>query len=367
MQDSNNAKRYAKVRHNLAIFETAFTILFLLAIQFSGISLCLKTLALHLSSREFILIAVYLISLGIVFNALTFWMDFFGGFWLERRFGLLRQNLASWLKDHIKRLLIGGVFCFIVIEALYYLLRKFPFTWWLWGGFFWFVFSLLLAKIFPVLIVPLFYKLEKLQDENLKADLLCLADNARIKILEIYKIGLGAKTKKANAALTGFGSSKRILLSDTLLNNYSKEEIEAVLAHEMAHHKYRHIWKLILLNLASTVAAFLLIYIIHLYIIKYALGLDIHDISGFPVLAALFICFSFFTTPLLNAVSRHFESQADTEAIRLTANPQAFISLMEKLTQQNLSDPAPSRLVEIFFYDHPPASKRIKAARGKIV
>ncbi len=362
--DYKNAKRYSRIRHNLALFEIGLTLIFLLIVQFSGLSHRLASFAAFFSSKQIIIIAIYAVCFSSFYNLFIFWLDYFGGFKLEHRFGLSRQSLLSWLKDYIKKILIGGLFYLIIIEALYFFLRNFPRTWWMWATLFYLFFSLFLAKIFPVFIIPLFYKLEVLKDESLRSSLLNLAKKARIKILDIYRLGLGAKTKKANAALTGIGASKRILLSDTLLGNYSSEEIEATLAHELAHYKYRHFWKLILTNLALTVLAFLSVFVVYNLTLKNIIAVEIYDISAFPVLAFIFLLFNIVVTPLQNAISRYFESQADAEAIRLTGRPLAFISLMEKLTRQNLSDPTPSKIVEIFFYDHPPAAKRIKAAKG---
>lgn len=365
MQDANyeNAKRYSRIRHNLALFELGFTLLFLLIIQFSGLSIKFKSLAALLSSKEIIVIAIYAILLSLFFNIFTFWLDYFSGYRLEHKFGLSRQSLLSWLKDYFKKTLIAGLIYLIVIQVLYFFLRNLPHTWWLWVALFYLIFSLLIAKIFPIFIIPLFYKLEKLKEQGLKDDLLSLVEKVRVKVVDIYKIGLGAKTKKANAALAGIGASKRILLSDTLLSNYSHEEIKATLAHELAHHKYHHFWKLIFINLAITMLAFFLVHIFFNFILKDILTLPIYDISAFPILAFIFTCFNIISTPVQNAISRHFESQADAVAIKLTGKPLAFISLIEKLTKQNLSDPDPSKIVEMFFYDHPPASKRIEAAR----
>lgn len=360
-----NAKRYSRIRHNLALFEIAFTLVFLLLFQASGLSLKFKSFSLFFTKNQPLIIAIYIILLGLFFDILTFWLDYFGGYKLEHKFKLSRQNFFSWLKDYFKKMLIGGVLYLIVVETFYFFLKNSPRTWWIWTSIFWLFFSLFLAKIFPVFIIPLFYKLENLDDERLKNNLLTLAKKAHIKVVDIYKIGLGAKTKKANAALAGVGSSKRILLSDTLLSDYSSEEIEATLAHELAHHKYLHFWKLIILNLITTALAFLTVFFSYNFFIYNIIKLPIYDISIFPVLSFIFMCFGVIVTPIQNAISRYFESQADKEAIKLTGKPEAFISLMEKLTKQNLQDPEPSKIVEAFFYDHPPAIKRIQQAKIK--
>ncbi len=363
--DLREAKRYAAFRHNLAIFEICFTLVFLAMVYFSGISLKFKLFAEAVNSSQVVIVAVYACLLAIFYDLLTFWLDYASGFWLEHKFNLSCQNFSSWLKDYFKKMLIGGVFGLIIIEALYFLMREFPRAWWALASFFWILFSLLFARIFPVFIIPLFYKLEQLKDESLRNKLINLAKSAGIKILDVYTIGLGQKTKKANAALAGVGSSKRILLSDTLLSNYSQDEIEVTLAHELAHYKYRHFWKLIALSLFNTILTFFIVFLVYNNALAGTAKVPVYDVVLFPILFFIFTCLNVIYTPLENAASRYLETQADKEAITLTQKPAAFISLMEKLSRQNLSDPAPSKLVEIFFYNHPPADKRIKIAKNK--
>ncbi|MBN1405383.1 MAG: M48 family metallopeptidase [Candidatus Omnitrophica bacterium] len=361
-ENIQNAKKYCRIKHNIALLEMFLTLALLLLIQASGLSSEFKRIALSVSRAPILLIAVYMTMFGIFLSVIFFWPDYYAGYILEHKFSLSKQNFISWLKDYFKRLLIGGVIYLLMLEVLYYFLKNFPGIWWLWVSVIWLFFSLFLAKIFPIFIIPLFYKLQPLEDESLKARLLGLAKKSRVKILDIYRIGLGEKTKKANAALTGMGSSKRILLSDTLLDNYTQDEIEATLAHELAHYKYRHVWKLIIFNLLLTVATFLFIHFGYNYIIFNAIKLNIYDIGAFPALAFLFTVFNIIFIPAYNALSRHFETQADKEAVNVTGKPDAFISLMKKLTEQNLSDPEPSKIAEMFFYDHPPAGKRIRTA-----
>ena len=366
MQDSlnNNAKKYSKIKHNIAIFEIFFTLLVLFAILATGLSRTIADFAISINPNHFISVAFYLVIFGIMFNAVNFPVDYFSGYILEHRFNLSRQNFQSWLKDYFKKLLISGVFYFIAIEALYIFLRNAADSWWLWTAGFYLFFSLVIARIFPVFIIPLFYKLTKLEDENLRQDILRLTKKANIKILDIYRIGLGEKTRKANAALTGVGSSKRVLFSDTLLDNYTSDEIQVTLAHELAHHKHKHFWKLIFFSFISTLFILYLASVIFRIVANDNMNMAISYIGAFPILAFILALFNVILMPVSAAISRYFEYQADREAVGLTKNKNAFVSLMQKLGSQNLSDPEPSKIVELFFYDHPPTLKRIKAVKN---
>lgn len=358
------AKAYSKARYGLAAAETILYIVFFITLQLSGLSSQIAGLAFRISGADYLSLLAYIAIVGLFLSLIDFPVAFLSSFKLEHRFGLSRQGFSSWLKDYIKRLLIGSLLFMVMIVLLYYFLRAYAAYWWLYAGLSYFFLSVALAKIFPVIIIPLFYKLDRLCDTSLKERLLSLARKAGVKALEVYKIGLGEKTKKANAALCGWGATKRILLSDTLLQEYTEDEIEATLAHELAHYQRRHFWKLISYNFVFTLMGF---GIINLYLQRAVIAGYIkqtHDLRIFPTVAVLFIIYNLLTTPLYNYISRRYEADADKEAVRVTGRPEIFARLIEKLTLQNLSDPQPAKLIKLFFYDHPPSGERIRACHS---
>jgi STE24 endopeptidase len=218
-----------------------------------------------------------------------------------------------------------------------------------------------LSQIFPILIFPIFYKINPIEDENLKERITKLAQNANLKVENVYKFDMSKNTKKANAAFTGLGKTKRIILGDTLLDNYSVEEIETVIAHELGHYKKKHIVKNILVG---TAASFLtLFFIATLYQNSLSwFGFDsITQIAAIPLLALWSMLIGVITTPLGNILSRKFEFEADEYAVFETKNPLAFKKTLEKLTDQNLGDKEPHPFVEWFFYSHPSIKNRISA------
>ena len=362
------AKQYSGTKHFLEIINIIISLAFFIILFSSGLSVYLKEFFLRISQNPYILASLYIISVTISLEIITLPLDFFGSFKLEHKFNLSTQNAFSWFKDYIKKLLIGILMYLILINILYIFLRTSKDFWWLYTALLYFFISVVIARVFPVLIIPLFYKITKISNEPLKEKILSLADSAGVKILDIYNIALGEKTKKANAAVCGIGATKRILLSDTLIQKYSEDEIEATLAHELAHHKYQHFWKLNIYNFIFTLSGFFLIDRIFKAAIKLSYTGDIPnimaDISIFPVLMILFMGYNMAVSPLLNFISRRYEAQADDEAIALTKKPDCFADLMKKLSLQNLSDPEPGVFIKIFFYSHPPANERIRRARA---
>jgi STE24 endopeptidase len=223
--------------------------------------------------------------------------------------------------------------------------------------------ALALAFSAPVLLLPLFYRFEPLDREPLRDRLVALAARAGAPVLGAYTWKLGQKTRTANAALVGMGATRRILVSDTLLDEYSDEEIEVVLAHELAHHVHRDLWTAIALDVLLTWSALAAANVVLAWSWQ-RLGLrGPADIAGLPVLVLAVAGWSLLAAPAGHALSRVHERRADRFALELTGNAAAFIAAMKRLSAQNLADERPSRLVEILFHSHPPIPQRIAAAR----
>jgi STE24 endopeptidase len=221
----------------------------------------------------------------------------------------------------------------------------------------WILFTVLLAHLTPVLLIPIFYKLSPLEDERLKARLFNIAQRAKTWVKGVYRINLSKDTKKVNAGLTGIGKTRCIILADNLIKDYSEEEIEVTIAHELGHHHYKHLLKQILIGV---IFVFLGFYCTHL-ILKFT-TLDIADIGYFPLILLSLFGFLLITSPIQNWFSRRLEEQADKFSLEISSNPDAFIDLMIALSDQNLSDINPTKWVEFLFYDHPPTIKRIRFA-----
>ena len=291
-------------------------------------------------------------------------LGFYSGFFLERRYDLSNETFGGWLRDQAKSFGIGLILAGGAAGLIYWCIRWSPEHWWIPAGL---VFTLLivgLTNLAPVVLLPLFYTVKPLDRDALRARLLGLSEKAGARVLGAYEWGLGGKTRKANAALAGLGGTRRILVSDTMLAEYSDEEIEVVLAHEIAHHVHGDIWKGVAFESVLIVAGFFLGSQV-LVAMAGAAGLTgVDDVAGLPLLLLAAGAVSVVMVPAAHAMSRAFERSADRFALELTRNPGAFISAMRRLGAQNLAEEDPSRIVQWLFYSHPPLRDRIAAAQA---
>ncbi len=359
------AKRYAVGKIRLWVIGQLLTIGLLVAVQLSGTSRRWAEQAWYLADgNPWLEVAIFTWGLGALFTLLELPLAWYGGFYMEHGFGLSTQTLRSWLIDQAKQLTLGGLFGLVIVETLYAILRTVPpLACWFWIGGAWIGYSVVLAWIFPVWILPLFFKVTPLGDAGLAQRLRALAERCGVAMVGIFTINLGSKTKKANAMLAGIGRSRRVLLGDTLLG-YPPEEVEVVLAHEIGHHRLRHIWKLLVIGGALGLAGFGLIGVAMERLVR-PLGLGgIDDVAGLPLIWLLFSLYHLVLMPLQHGISRHFERGADRFALETTRQPEAFIGCMRRLAEQNLSDVDPSPWVEWWLYDHPSIARRIRMAEA---
>ena len=308
-------------------------------------------------------VALYALALVLGYHALRLPLAFYQGFVLERRYGLSSESLRAWLLDYLRAALLIMVLAVAAAEIIYVTMWLWPEWWWAAAGAVFAGLLLVLARVAPVVLLPLFYRFEPLDREALRTRLVALSERARLPILGVYVWGLGQKTRRANAALIGTGPTRRILLSDTLLADYSDDEIEVILAHEMAHHAHGDIRRGLVIE-SILIAATLALGAAVLDRVWPSFGLTgPADVAGLPLLFLTAIVVSMSLAPILNALSRRNERRADHDARKLTGRPEAFISAMRRLAAQNLAEARPSRLTLWFFHSHPPIEERIERAR----
>lgn len=359
-----NSKAYHRVKNVLFLVGLILDFSILLVIFLSGFSASIKEFACQISSNTFIINAVYFLIFSSVMYALHFPLSIFSGFTWEHKFKLSNQSFFQWLRDDFKKALLGFTVSLVAVEVIYFLLGRFPENWWIAAVFFWLLLTIVIAQLTPNVIIPLFYKYSSIENQILRERILVLFRNCQVPLKNVYAINLSSKTKKANAFFCGLGHNRRVVLSDTLVSNFTVEEIEAVVAHELGHLKHRDILKMIFVNSLISIVGF---YFLDIFLkgSLYYFGLKgINDITFFPILILSFVCFGLITTPLLNAYSRRIEVQADRFCLQTTRNPDHFISMMRKLGEMNLAEFKPNRFIEIFFYDHPPLEKRIQLAKN---
>ena len=362
--DSPEARRYNKIRRWLSIADFAVGAAFLVVLLVTGWTGWLRDVALRRGFQNYSLsLFIYLFFLLLIGKLLGLGLDYYG-FRLEHKFQLSTQKFRSWLWDETKGFLVGLVLAAIVVELLYYMIRQSPQHWWLMTWALFLGLFIIMAQLAPVVLFPIFYKFEPLEDEDLRRRLVLLSERAGTRVRGVYRWRLSDKSKKANAALTGLGSTRRIILADTLLDNYAPEEIEAVLAHELGHHVHRHILKSILVQAGITLLGFWLAnWVLH-YAVDHHMFEELSDFANLPLLALTATVLSLLLMPALNAYSRYNERQADRYAFESIATVEPFISSMNKLAQQNLAERTPAKWVEVLFHSHPAISKRIAAAEA---
>ncbi len=363
--DTPEARRYNRIHRWLEFSDFALGLAFLLVLLLSGWNAVLRDWAYRAAFQNYtIAVFFYVFILMLGGKLLGIGLDFYG-LRLERNFQLSNQKTRSWLWDEIKGFLVGLVFAVIIAELLYFTIRQSPQHWWLVSWALFMGLFVILAQVAPLILFPIFYKFEPLENEDLKQRLVRLSESAGTKVRGIYKWHLSEKSRKANAALTGLGATRRIILADTLLDHYSPEEIEAVLAHELGHHVHKHILKSIFVQAAITLFGFWAAnYVLHLSIERWAMFDTLSDFSNLPLLVLVSIVLSIILMPAMNAYSRFNERQADRYAFKTIRSVQPFISSMNKLAAQNLAERTPARWVEWLFHSHPAISRRVAAAEA---
>jgi STE24 endopeptidase len=360
--DSAEAQRYNLIRRWLGIADFAVGFVFLVVLLVTRWSDWLRDLAYRMGFQNYSLsVFMYLLLLLVISKGLGLGLDYYG-FRLERRFKLSTQRFRSWIWDEVKGFLVGLTMGAIVVEVLYFTLRQWPQHWWILAWALFMGMFILLAQLAPVVLFPIFYKFEPLENEDLRRRLVILSERAGTRVRGVYRWKLSEKSKKANAALTGLGATRRIILADTLLDNYTPEEIEAVLAHELGHHVHRHILKSIFVQAAITLFGFWAANFVLHYAVDQRMFEEMSDFADLPLLALVSVVLSFLLMPALNAYSRFNERQADRYAFESIASVEPFISSMNKLAEQNLAERTPSKWVEWFFHSHPAISRRLAAA-----
>src|SRR6202521_2723362 len=305
LADSPESRRYNRIKRWLDLGDFVIGLGLLVVLLATGWTGTLRDLAERGASQNYpFAVFLYVLMLMLISKVLGLPLEYYG-FRLEHRYNLSNQRLRSWLWDECKSLLLGLIIAVIVVELLYMLIRQAPQYWWVIA---WAVFlglMVLLAQLAPVVLFPIFYKCEPLENEELKRRLIVLSERAGTRVRGVYKWHLSEKSKKANAALTGLGATRRIILADTLLENYSPDEIEAVLAHELGHHVHKHILKSIGVQAVVTFVGFWAAnWTLHYAINRWHMFETLSDFANLPLLVLTFTVLSFVLMPALNGLSR---------------------------------------------------------------
>ncbi len=323
---------------------------------------------------DLLVIFLFVLTLEFVLFLLYLPFNFYGSFVLAHQFGLSTQTAAGWAADRIKNLLIGLVMSGLGWTGFYGLMRLMPRRWPIPGGALMIFLSAVLVLITPILITPLFYQVRPLNDPALRARILALADRAGMRVNQVYVINASAKTTEVNAYFTGFGGAQRIVLYDTLLTDYTPDQVQVVLAHEMGHWHYRHV---LLGMLGGGAAGWIGLFALRWLLTHTWRRLGLNgpaDVAGLPYVMAVISLAMVLSLPVQNGLSRYAERQADCFALTVSrpvlagdSRPgasQVFIGLFEKFAVQNLSMVNVPTWEKLVFYTHPPIAARIRMAEN---
>ncbi|MGB7873669.1 MAG: M48 family metallopeptidase [Anaerolineales bacterium] len=359
------AKQYARINRRLWLVSNGLSALYALAWLFFGWAIGMRDWLTSISPNPWFMVAGFAAIFGGLYSILTLPLSYYSGFVLPHRFDQSNQSLKDWIIDGLKGLAIGAPIGLLLLELLYLALRITGELWWLWAAGGMLVFSVLLSNLAPVLIMPIFNKFVPLGDEHadLEERLLRLAEKANTKVRGVFKFDMSRRTKSANAALTGIGNTRRIVLGDTLVDEFTNDEIETVLAHELGHHVHNDLPLLIAFGTLTTTIGLYLASLILNWVIGSFGFTGPADVAALPALGLILGAYGLVTMPLENAISRWRENMADDYSLQATGKNEAFASAFTRLANQNLGEVDPEKWVVILFYSHPPLGQRIEKAK----
>jgi STE24 endopeptidase len=365
------ARRYSRLRHWLILAGMLWSASTSILALTTGFSARLRDRAVRVTPRRLGPAMPYTVAAIVLSSLASLPLSYVGGFVLERRYGLSNQSRHAWLGDQVKRLAVSLALGAPLAQGIYWIIRRYPRRWWAILSGLTVPFAVVLGSLAPVVILPLFNRFEPLKDRALAERITALAASQGVAVADVLQMDMSRQTKKANAFFTGIGRTKRIVLGDTLLAEFTPDEVEVVLAHELAHQVHRDLWKGIGVGTLSTVVTSYAVERLAPPLIRRfgpRWGLDaeqgVADVAAMPLLGLLLGAVTFVQAPLRNAWSRRLvEHAADRYALDLTHNATAFVSAMEKLGRMNLADPNPPALVKHLLYSHPPLQERIDYGR----
>ncbi len=356
------AKEYQKKKIIFKLIGVAVFLAYFLVLIFSHMSFIIKGKILQFTHTEWQVISLYIFFVLTAYDLISLPLEFYTSYIFEHKYNFSTQTVGNWFKDYFKSYVLSLGFAIPIVEGIYWSIRIFPSIWYLIVSVFAILLIIILGHLSPVLLTPLFFKLKKIEEDNeLTQKLLRMCKKANTKIKGVYEINFSSKTTKANAYLTGLGNTRRIVIADNLLENFTIDEAEVVFAHELGHHVHRDILKYIYWSSLMYLGGFYLVNVI-LERISVYLKYEMSDISNFPILAlSISITLFLFGLPF-NFYSRNREKAADEFALKITKKTDAFITSMAKFTNRDFADAYPHPLIEFLFYSHPSIGRRIKYA-----
>lgn len=352
---------YEWTGRKMALWGMLLSGVFNLTFYFSGLSSGIASM--HISSSVIVVFIFYMFFYASIQELIGLPLSYLSGFVIEKKYGFSNQTRGEWFKEHLKGFLVSLVLSIIIFGALLYIFQKFAQLWWLVASCFMVFFSVIMSIIFPVWIMPIFHKYEPIEDEELKGSLRGILEKGGLKIKGFFREDTSRKTTKENAMLAGLGKTKRVILTDNIINNMKADEIRTVLAHEVGHYRKAHMPKMIFTGLFFNLFSFYVLHLSFTTIFPHFLSTVRANITLLPMfLLTLSLIDLTFLKILQNALVRYFENQADDEALKLSGDVEAFKRAMAGLANRNLSNAYPNFWVKLVYYSHPPIGERLTRA-----
>lgn len=355
------ARRYEKEKRLLGLASSLLSLIILLAIYYSGLSLWLS----HLFGGSSIIwtFLFYITSFLLSLTIIGFPLKLYSSYIHEHKWKFSNLSLKSWLWEQTKSFVVGLVIFYIVAGLLFWVMAQFPQYWWLIAGLSMAIVSVIFATLFPVVVFPMFNKYTPIKNKELTDALEKILAKGGLKSSGFFKEDSSRQTKKENAFLAGLGKTRRVVLADNLMEQMSIAEIESIMAHEVGHFKYKHIWKHVAIGTGQQLVIFYILNRAMKSLFPQFLSSTTWNLTLFPLFVILMGAISVFLFgPLTNFLSRYFESQADAYALKMIKEKKPFMTALAGLADRNLSNAYPEWWVKILYYSHPPIGQRLARA-----
>jgi STE24 endopeptidase len=362
-----NLISYSKFKNVWRFVEFFISIAVLSLILFTGFSAKMRDWA-KVARKRFFVVWLFLIMVIVADYILSFPFHIYRSFIVENNYGFMNQSFMQWWGEDLLGLLISAIIGIIPMWFFYWLVGRLK-RWWLWFSIGVIPFAVVLIVVAPVVISPLFNKYEPLKDKQLESEILVLASKAGIEGSDVFQVNASKQSSKINAYVTGLFGTKRIVLYDTMIDNFEYDEIKFVMGHEMGHYVMHHIWwGLLVAILFITFSLWLMNKTIHPIINRFRARFRfdrLSDIASLPLVMIYLTVITFVFQPVTNGFSRIIERQADKYGMDISGvSGETAAIAFDKLSVFNLSDPNPHWLIEFWFYDHPALKKRMEFVRG---
>jgi STE24 endopeptidase len=332
-------------------------------ILMTGFSAKLRDKTAGWGRRPWVALLLFLFAYSIIVFLAELPLSYWGSYLQPHEFGLSEQRFGKWLGDELKGLMLGVFALWLFVPGTLWFVRKSPDRWWLWTSMVAIPLAFLLLMLSPVFIAPLFNDFGPMKDASLEAEILALAERAGIEGSRVFEVEKSLDTNTVNAYVTGLGSTKRIVLWDTIIARLERDELLVVMGHEMGHYVLGHvISSMMLLALAIPLTLYLFHTLARRLIARYRtrFGFDTFgDVAALPLFSVLITVFSLAVAPLSNFWSRHQEHESDRFALEITHDNQACARAFAELARSNLGNPRPGPLFVLWRASHPTLGDRI--------